>query len=359
MNQPITIESTTANSESIARPVGVIGGGRFGTTIARLLSANSNVLIYVRKENIAREINTQHTHFGYPLSPNILATTEITRIADQCRVIFPVVPSKNFRDMMRQLAPHLHPYHFLIHGTKGLDIIGGEEDIMKMNISREDVWTMSEVIRQESVVRRIGALGGPNLSKEIMEGQPAATVLASEFDEVFQVGQQLLSSERFFVFGSEDVLGTELAGALKNVIAIGSGIATGKGYGKNVQGLLIARGIREMITLGQAVGATSRSFLGTAGIGDLVATATSADSRNFSLGFRIAQGDTLERVLASSEEVAEGVRTLKIVQQLAKHYHIRIPIMQMIYSIVFEELSIDKAIYFLMKYPYSQDVDFL
>ncbi len=342
------------------KPSGVIGGGRFGVTIANLLASNTDVLLYVRRQEVADAINKEHRLFGYEMAERIHATTHLAEVAEVCSIIFPVVPSKNFREMMRTLAPHLHPYHFLIHGTKGLDIVGiEEENIMKMNISKENVFTMSSVIRQESVVRRIGCLGGPNLSKEIMEGQPAATVLASEFEEVFRAGQALLSSERFFVFRSEDVLGTELAGALKNLIAIGSGIAMGKGYGKNVQALLIARGLREMITLGKAIGATSRSFLGTAGIGDLVATAMSMDSRNFKLGYRIAQGDTLEQVLASSQEVAEGVRTLKIVQQIAKHYQIRIPIMQMIYSIVFEDLSIDKAIYFLMKYPYSQDVDFL
>jgi len=342
------------------KPSGVIGGGRFGATIANLLAVNTDVILYVRRQEVADRLNTKHELHGYKMSERIRATTDLEEVPKKCNVIFPVVPSKNFRSMMIQLAPHLHPYHFLIHGTKGLDIIGVEEEnIMKMNITRENVFTMSSVIRQESVVRRIGCLGGPNLSKEIMEGQPAATVLASEFKEVFNVGEALLSSDRFFVFRSEDVLGTELAGALKNIIAIGSGIVTGKGYGKNVQALLIARGLAEMITLGKAIGATEKSFLGTAGIGDLVATAMSMDSRNFKLGYRISQGETLEEVLASSQEVAEGVRTLKIVQQIAKNNQIRIPIMQMIYSVVFEDLSIDKAIHFLMKYPFSKDVDFI
>lgn len=340
--------------------IGVIGAGKFGTTIASLVSMKHPVMIYVRKPEVAQRINSRHQHLGYSLNKNIIATNDLKELAGSCEVIFPVVPSKNFRTMMRQLSPHLHPYHFLIHGTKGFDLGDvNETDISNIELSRKDVHTMSEVIQQESMVRRIGALSGPNLSKEIMEGQPAATVLASEFDEVIERGQKILSNNRFFVFGSHDLLGCEMAGALKNIFAIGSGLIEGVGLGKNVQSLIITRGLREMIVLGKSMGASSRSFLGTAGIGDLVATATSNDSRNFSLGYKLAKGDTLEEILASTNEIAEGVRTLKIAQQLCKYYNIRQPIIQMIYSVVFDNLSIEKAINYLMKYPYSRDVDFL
>ena len=155
------------------------------------------------------------------------------------------------------------------------------------------------------------------------------------------------------------MLGAELAGALKNVIAIGSGLITGIGLGKNVQAMLITRGLREMIEFGTAMGAQSKAFFGTAGIGDLIATATSENSRNFTLGKFIASGSTLAEALEAMDEVAEGVRTLRIAQQLAIHYEIKVPITQMIYRAVFEGYDIEKALDYLMKYPFVEDVDFL
>ena len=161
------------------------------------------------------------------------------------------------------------------------------------------------------------------------------------------------------MFGSYDLLGAEMAGALKNIIALGSGMLAGKGLGKNLEAMLITRGLREMIELGKSVGATSRSFLGTAGIGDLIATATSNKSRNFSFGYRLGKGEQMNDIMSSVDEVVEGVRTVRIANQLAKHYHLRLPIINMIYSVVFEKLELEKAIQFLMRYPNLPDVDFI
>ena len=154
-------------------------------------------------------------------------------------------------------------------------------------------------------------------------------------------------------------VGAELAGALKNIIAIGSGILRGKGLGKNIQAMLITRGLTEMIYFGNAMGATSHAFLGTAGIGDLVATATSKSSRNFTFGHRLGSGERREHIESTMPELAEGVRTLRIAHQLAKYYKLRVPITQMLHSIVFEGFDIDKALNFLITYPYDIDVDFL
>lgn len=218
---------------------------------------------------------------------------------------------------------------------------------------------MSEVIRQETSVLRMGCLAGPNLYKEIMAKQPAASVIASEYDEVIKAGSDLLSSRYFFVFGSYDLLGAEMAGALKNIIALGSGMLAGKGLGKNLEAMIITRGLREMIELGRSVGASSRSFLGTAGIGDLIATATSPKSRNFSFGYRLGQGENMKDIINSVDEVVEGVRTVRIANQLAKNYHLRVPIINMIYSVVYDGLEIEKAIRLLMRYPQLPDVDFI
>lgn len=339
-------------------PVGVVGAGSFGLTISQLLSAAGNkVLLYARDPRTVEAINEKRVHLGIEVASGITAITAYDQIAETCEVIFPVVPSNELRNMMRSLGPMLSPRHILIHGTKGLDT-SGLDDVMSHTgkIWRKDVWTMSKVITQESNVLRVGCLSGPNLSKEILEGQPTATVIASEYDEVISVGIELLSSKRIFVFGSSDILGAELAGAFKNIIALGSGYLSGKGLGKNVQGLFITRGLHEIAYFGGIMGADKSAFLGTAGIADLIATATSANSRNFNFGFRLGEGRDLDEVMATTDELAEGVRTLKIVYLLARSEKIRLPIIETLYRIIFENMPFEDALDFLMRYPYSKDV---
>ena len=348
-------------SNGVEQPVGIIGAGSFGTAIANLLAYNVDVLLYSRKEAIVQQVNDTHQHLGVTLSDRVRATNDLQELARSCTLLFPVVPSNNFRGMMHDLGPFLRPYHILIHGTKGFDaddeLIMGDDD--SAPLSTEDVSTMSEVILQESVVRRVGCLSGPNLASEIMEGQPTATVIGSSFDEVISLGKQVLSSQHFHVFGTYDLLGAELAGALKNIIAIGSGVLKGKGLGKNIQAMLITRGLTEMVYFGNAMGSQSSAFFGTAGIGDLVATATSKNSRNYTFGYRLGKGEAIEDVEATMPELAEGVRTLRIARKLARHYRLKVPITDMLYKIVFENFDIDRAIHFLITYPYDVDVDFI
>ncbi len=345
----------------LGKTVGVVGAGSFGSAIGNLLARNVDVLLYSRQPELVESINTTHQNFGVALSPRIRATSHLEEIAAECRLIIPVVPSTAFRDTLRRLGPHLRPYHALIHATKGFDLqdnaaSGNMEDIA---ITRQNVSTMSEVILQESAVVRVGCLSGPNLASEITEGQPTATVIASRFDEVIRLGQNALAGPQFHVFGSNDILGAELAGALKNMIAIGSGILRGVGLGKNMQAMLITRGLTEMIYFGKAMGATPRAFLGTAGIGDLVATATSKNSRNFTFGFRLGRGESKAQIEATMPELAEGVRTLYIAHHLAAYYKLRVPVTQMLYKVVFKGFDIEKAIEYLINYPYDIDVDFL
>lgn len=342
------------------QPAGVIGSGKFGTTIVRLLALNGPVIWYVRNEKTAEAISNSREHLNYKLPDNILITTDIQHLTTSCQVIFPVIPSQFVRGMVRSISNILTPAHILIHGTKGLDTEGlSDDEIMHVQLSRQHVHTISEVIAQETIVKRIGCLSGPNLATEILEDQPTATVIASEFEEVIQIGKKWLSSRRFYVFGSNDIIGAEIAGALKNIIAIGSGLLMGRGYGKNIQAMLITRGLREMISFGQAMGASPGSFFGTSGLGDLIATATSELSRNFTLGERLAKGEDLETVINSSDETAEGVRTLRIAQQLAKYYNIHVPITETLYKIVYEGQEIDESLNYLMRYPFTQDVDFI
>ena len=337
--------------------VGVVGAGSFGITVSQLLAVNNNVLLYARDPENVQKINESKTFRDVPLSPNIRALNSLEEIADKCEVIFPVIPSDDFRMMMKNLGPLLSPRHILIHGTKGLDTTR-VSNIMQFSgkLTRVDVCTMSEVIAEESNVLRIGCLSGPNLSREILEGQPTATVIASEYDEVITIGIDLLSSKRMFVFGSSDILGAELAGAFKNIIALGSGFLRGKGLGKNVQGLFITRGLHEITYFGGLLGADKSAFLGTAGIGDLIATATSSNSRNYTFGYALGQGHSLQDVLATTEELAEGLRTLRIAYFMARTMKVRLPIIETLYKIVFENLPFENALDYLMRYPHSKDV---
>ena len=339
---------------------GVIGGGKFGLTVAKLLAENIDVRIQSRNPQLIDDINTNNIAKGIPLSRRIQGVSTVEQLAKECSLIFPVVPSAHFRDMMRKIGPHLTPSHILIHGTKGLDLKDVDEtNLQEAKITRENVYTMSEVILDESCALRVGCLSGPNLASEILAGQPTATVIASEFDEVIKLGQKVLSSKRFFVFGSHDLKGAELAGAYKNVIAIASGVLAGKKLGKNIHGMLITRGLREMVYFGKVLGSSSRAFVGTSGIGDLVATANSENSRNYTFGRRLAGGEKMDEILADMEESVEGVRTLKIAEQLARKYQIHAPITNVLYRVVFMNYSIDRAIEDMMRYPFAPDVDFL
>jgi len=336
-------------------PVGIIGSGSFGMAIANLLAENVDVLLYARREEVRQAIEKREGRYSV-LSPRIQAVSDLKFVADSCQLIFPIVPSQAFRSMMKQLHPYLSPTHFLIHGTKGLDIATLTEG---ESLRPEHIKTMSEVIQEESIVCRIGCLSGPNLSKEIMEGQPAATLLASPFTEVIKAGQAVLKSNRFQVYGDHDIVGAELAGALKNIIALAAGILGGKGLGKNLWALLVTRGLSEMIHIGKSVGAETKPFLGVAGIGDLVATASSENSRNYQAGYRLGKGETLEEIMNTSVDVIEGVKTLETIRALGAHLKITTPIVEMLYRVFFKKMPIDTAIQVLITYPYAVDVDFL
>ncbi len=343
---------------STRKPVGVIGAGSFGTAIAGLLALNYPVIICTRRDEVMSNINDKHLHLGVQMPQYVRATTSMEEVAAACTLIFPIVSSENFREMMREFAPYLRPHHMLIHGTKGFDTTE-PAPTANFNIKRKGIHTMSEVILQESSVVRVGCLSGPNLAAEIMEGQPAATVIASKYNEVIKAGRLALQSPRFQAYASHDLLGAELAGALKNIIALGSGILGGIGMGKNVWALYLTRGLIEMIHVGKAMGADTSAFLGLAGIGDLMATAASTQSRNYTFGKRLAQGESKDDIIKNMNESAEGVRTLKTIREAVKEYGTHTPIIEMLYQVVFEGLDIQEAISYLMNYKYSIDVDFL
>jgi glycerol-3-phosphate dehydrogenase (NAD(P)+) len=339
----------------------VVGSGSFGTAVANLLAENSHVYLYTRRpENVAAMI-ADKSSAGQALHPNITPTDDIGLVARECYVIFPIVSSDGFKEAIRTMAPFLRPDHILIHGTKGLALKkkGIEKLKERSRISSRNVLTMSQLIRRESVVVRVGCMAGPNLAREIAQELPAATVIASRFDEVIHEGHKLLTSPRFQVYGSYDIIGVELAGVLKNILAIGSGIVSGLALGENTRALLITKGWAEIIKLSEVLGADVKSFLGLAGIGDIIATCSSPTSRNYSVGFRLAKGDKIQDIRASMEEVAEGINTIRIAHGLANYHGIHCPIIKTLYQGIFEDLDVHTGIEYLMRNRRSMDVEFI
>ncbi len=344
------------------KPVGVIGSGKFGTTIAKLLSENVDVLLLSRREEVVEAINEKHHFLGMDLSPRIVCTNDQEEFAASCDLIFPVVPSKSFRWMMQGIAPFLRPRHIMIQCTKGLDV--GEISLESVKggtvrILPKDVKTMTEVIQEESVVVRVGCLSGPNLSSEIMAGEPAATVIASRFDEVVNIGKKVLQSDVFRVYGTRDLKGAEWGGVLKNCYAIASGMIHGMGFGYNLRAVLITRSISEMVRLAHEMGSSKKAFFGMSGIGDMIATASVNKSRNFSVGERLGKGEKLEDILNSMTEPAEGLRTVIIARELSRHFGLHLPIVEILFKIIYEDFDKQKALVYLMNYPYTEDVDFM
>ena len=343
------------------KPVGVIGVGSFGTAIANLLAEKSPVIVYARNKEVIDEINQLHSAEGKKLNPKIQATDDPEYICTQCDILFPIVSSTGFSEVMRKFSPFLHPYHILIHGTKGLclDLPLGKslDDVDRIN--RENIHTMSEVIQNETVVVRVGCLAGPNLAKELELGQPAATVIASRFDEVILEGQRLLRNDNFQVYGNKDIIGVELSGVLKNIIAIAAGALAGMGLGENAKGLLISRGVVEMIHLGKALGGSAKPFIGLAGIGDLVTTCSSTLSRNYTVGYKLAQGQSLDSIQQDMEEIAEGINTIRLIKLFIEGKDLRAPITETLYRVLFEGYKVELALQYLMKIPLNVDVDFL
>jgi len=346
----------------MSSPVGVIGSGSFGTAVSNIIAKNFPVLMYTRRPEISEQIAKTGMHKGQKMNSAISITTSAEELCRNCPIIFPIVASKGFRDMMQSFSPYLRPDHILIHGTKGFFVTLDEGEKLSdpdFDLQKEQIKRMSELIVEESMVRRIGVMSGPNLASEIALGKPAATVIASQFDEVISTGKNVLRNDSFRVYGSHDMIGVELAGALKNILAIAAGILNGLDLGENAKALLITRGLSEMLKIGKIMGSDANAFVGLAGIGDLVATCSSDKSRNFTVGQRLAKGESLEQVIATMEEVAEGVRTTKIAYTLIKHYNLQLPIIETLHSILYQQKPIVESMAYLMGHHFENDADFV
>lgn len=311
-------------------PVAVIGAGAWGTTISWMLSGRGiPVRLWAVSEGLAQEI--QRTRANATFLPGVRLPDEVSVSADGeqvlagARTVIWVVPSEWLREVAARLEPCLPDEVLVISATKGLE--------------RGSGLRMSQVLREELGSHwqpEIVALSGPNLSGEIVRGMPAVSVAASTSQRRARQAQALLSSPAFRVYRNYDIIGVELCGALKNVIAIAAGISDGLGYGDNAKAALITRGLAEMSRLGVKLGAHPETFAGIAGMGDLVATCGSGLSRNHTTGMRLAAGESREEIQRSMQAVAEGIFTTQAEVELAGGIGVEVPIAEAVNAVLFE-----------------------
>jgi glycerol-3-phosphate dehydrogenase (NAD(P)+) len=306
--------------------VSVIGGGSWGTTVASLAARNAPTLLWTRREEVAEEINADHANSAYLpgewLDSELRATADLEEAADRADVVVMAVPSHGFRDVLEQAAPHIRPWVPIVSLTKGLEQGSHQR--------------MTEVINEVLPNHPAGVLAGPNLAKEIIQGYAAAAVIAMAEERLVRSLQRVFKRTSFRVYSSTDVCGVEVAGALKNVFAISAGMAAGLGTGDNTRALVIARSLAEMTRLGVAMGGDRHTFAGLAGMGDLLATCISPLSRNRYVGEELAKGRTLDDITAEMNMVAEGVKTSRVVMELADRHQVEMPIAHEVCCVVNE-----------------------
>jgi len=293
----------------------------------------------VRRAELAAEVNEQHTNRRYfgdevQLPETLVATTELGAGVRGAPVVLVVVPSPYFRAVARAIGDDLEGDQIVVHATKGFEV--------------ETFARMSEVLREESCALKTGVLSGPNLAREILAGHPAGALVASRFAEVRAAVQALFEGSRLRVYAGEDVVGTEVAGAFKNIIALAAGVSDGLGFGDNAKALLVTRGLSEMARLGAAMGGDVFTMGGLAGIGDLMATCASPLSRNHQVGVRLAKGEPLDAILASLSSVAEGVPTTRGVYAWAQRRGLELPIVRAMHGLLFEGWDVPRVLGFLL-----------
>ena len=312
--------------------VTVLGGGSWGTTVASLTTARNQTTLWARDPEVAGEINEQHTNEQYlpdlRLPRRLKATSDLERAVWDADLLIVGIPSKAFRSVLEAARPWVRPWIPVVSLTKGIE--------------RSTLLRMTQIIEQLMPGHPAATLTGPNLAREIMAGQAAASVIATGDLSVAAALQDVLRHRLFRVYMNHDVVGCEVGGALKNVIAIAAGIGEGLGVGDNTRAAVITRGLAELTRLGVAMGAEAITLSGLAGMGDLIATCMSPQSRNRSVGVELGKGRSLDEILAEMHMVAEGVGTAETTLELAERWGVELPICREIYRVVRgEEKPID------------------
>jgi glycerol-3-phosphate dehydrogenase (NAD(P)+) len=301
--------------------------------VASLAAHNTPTMIWARKQDVADEINSQHTNSKYlgerTLPENLTATADLQEAAEHADVLVVGVPSHSIREVLEEIAPHLRAWIPAVSLAKGLE--------------PETRLRPTQVIDQCLPGHSVGLLAGPNIAGEVLDGYAAAAVIAMPDEAVASALQPLFASSRFRVYRNHDVLGCELGGVLKNIIAIAVGMGDGVGVGVNTRALVIARGLAEMTRIGESMGADPRTFAGLTGLGDLMATCMSSASRNRRVGEEIALGKTVEEAIESLGQVAEGVKTSPSVMELADELGVDVPIASEVYAVLNQGRSAEEA----------------
>jgi glycerol-3-phosphate dehydrogenase (NAD(P)+) len=319
----------------------VLGAGSWGTTVASLAVARNRTLLWARHADVADEINERHTNERYlagcELPDRLEATSDLEHAVSEAELLVVGVPSQGFRDTLVAAKAHIHPWIPVVSLSKGLE--------------QGTLLRMTEIIKEELPGHPAATLSGPNIAREIMSGQAAASVIATEDLAVAAALQQVLRRGLLRVYTNDDVIGCELGGALKNVVALACGIAQGLGVGDNTRAAVMTRGLAELTRLGTAMGGRPETFAGLAGMGDLVATCMSPYSRNRRVGEQLGAGRPLPEILADMTMVAEGVRTAVTVQELAARHDVEMPVCRTIYRVVNGDITAADAYFGLRVRP--------
>jgi len=319
--------------------VGLLGGGSWGTAVASLAAKNCETKIWARRQETVDDININHKNEAYlpgaTLTKSLKACSSIAETIKDADVIIMGVPAQSFRKVLQDARPYIRPWVPVVSLSKGLE--AGTN------------MRMTEIIEAEMEGHPAGVLTGPNLAKEIIAGQAAASVIAMVDDTIAARLQKVFRSGLFRVYTNSDVIGCELGGALKNIIAIACGMGDGAEAGENTKAMIITRGLAELTRLGVAMGGQPATFSGLAGMGDLVATCSSTQSRNRYVGYNLGKGKNIEDIIAKMSEVAEGVKTAKVVMELAQAYKVEMPIAQSVYKVLYEGDTVFDAFKGLIK----------
>jgi glycerol-3-phosphate dehydrogenase (NAD(P)+) len=330
--------------------VAILGGGNFGTAIANIIARNGHIThLWMRdSEQVAQTLQAgENLRYlpGHPLEANVYPTADLGHAAQSSSLVFVAVPSVGFASVCQEMAPYISPDDLLISATKGIE--------------PEGFRLMSQLLGDLTPSQHVGAISGPNLAEEIAEQQYAGTVIATHHQQDAVLVQEVMRNDTLRVYPSADVYGVELGGALKNIYAIVCGLAAGLEVGQNTIGLLVTRALAEMSRFAVSMGGNPFTFLGLAGVGDLLVTCTSPLSRNHQLGSCIAKGMTLDEASESLGKLAEGVNTLQLVYAKSRERDVYMPLVDGLYQILFEQKDIADVISTLMGNSEGADVEFV
>ncbi len=326
---------------------GLLGGGSWGTTVASLVARNTDTKIWARNQETVKEINEQHTNEKYlpgaRLTKGLKACDSIEEAVRDADVVVMGIPAQNFRSVLEEAKKYIRPWVPIVSLSKGLE--------------KGTQLRMTEIIENMMPGHPAGVLTGPNLAREIISGQAAASVIATVDDNISVALQKIFMTGLFRVYTNDDVVGCELGGALKNIVAIAAGMGDGMGAGDNTRAAVITRGLAELTRLGMEMGGRRRTFAGLAGMGDLVATCNSTQSRNRHVGYQLGQGRVLKDIIQEMSMVAEGVKTAPVVMELARKYNVEMPISQEVYRVVTGEASSAEAFRGLLRTESKSESD--